>query len=401
MVLPLLWVLLAVLAAVLGWTTEAAAFYWVSSLMLALWLLAVGAGRVARRSLSAHRSLSVDHIPYDAEASVEVTVANDSPLPVLWLMAKESLPAGLPITGLRGRVGPLAGRASFGFRYTLHGVRRGYYEIGPTVLRMGDLFGLSQKELSAAGANSLTVFPKIVPITHARLPSRRPAGEVRARRRVLEDPTQIVGIRPYQHGDGLRRVHWRATAHTGRLQSKLFEMSSQIENLVVLNLNRSDYPGNPNDAAEAAELAITAAASVTHHMLEQRQRIGLLALARDPASPATGGMIRVSASRRREQLASILSVLGRVELGVAEDLTSVIAREKEQWPWGALVLVITPSFTSETLTSLLSLRSAGFEIHAALPGRGAEAIVAPEALQAVGIPVTSIHSEADIGALGI
>ena len=58
------------------------------------------------------------------------------------------------------------------------------------------------------------------------------------RQRVLEDPSQIIGIRPYQHGDGLRRIHWRATAHTGRFQSKLFEVSAQVECVLALNLRR-------------------------------------------------------------------------------------------------------------------------------------------------------------------
>ena len=228
MVLPILWVLLAALALVLGWTTGTAAFSWVGYLMLFAWIVGSMAARMAERGLVAERHVAVDRVHHGGETTVGLTVANRSRLPVLWMVASESLPAGLPMTGLRGRVGPLAGGASFSFRYTLHGARRGYHELGPTVLRTGDIFGLSQRERHAAGVASFTVYPKIIPITHARLPSRRPSGEVRTRQRVLEDPTQIVGIRPYQHGDGLRRVHWRATAHTGRLQSKLFEVSAQV-----------------------------------------------------------------------------------------------------------------------------------------------------------------------------
>lgn len=399
MVLPLLWVLLAALALVLGWTTGTVAFSWVAYLMLLAWIVGAIAARMAERGLVAERHLSVDRIHHGGETTVGLTVANHSRLPVLWMVAAESLPAGLPMTGLRGRVGPLAGGASFSFRYTLHGARRGYHELGPTVLRTGDIFGLSQRERHAAGVAALTVFPKIVPITHARLPSRRPAGEVRARQRVLEDPTQVVGIRPYQHGDGLRRVHWRATAHTGRLQSKLFEISAQVENTLVVNLRRADYPGGPSDAEEAAELAVTAAASIARHVLDRRQRIGLLALGRDPAGEAQDGLLRVRPGRDRDQLTEILSPLGRIELGPSEALSAVLEREKDDLNWGALIVVITPTLPPETVTSILGLRKAGFEVRAILVGRTTPADSA--GLEVFGVPTAVIRSEADISGLGI
>jgi uncharacterized protein (DUF58 family) len=400
-VLPLLWVLLAGLALTLGWTTGAAAFSWIGYLMLTTWLVGLALARLGERGLVAERELSLDRMSHGGAVEVQVTVSNRSWLPVLWLVAAESLPAGLPMAGLRGRVGPLSGGGSFSFRYTLQGARRGFYELGPILLRTGDIFGLVQRERAAAGRAQLTVFPKVLPITHARLPSRRPSAEARSRQRVLEDPTQVVGIRPYQYGDGLRRVHWRATAHTGRLQSKLFEVSAQVENMLVLNLRRADYPDNPVDAQEAAELAVTAAASIARHVLDRRQRIGLLALGRDPAGEDERALLRLRPSRDRGQLTGILSVLGRVQLGPSEALASVLAREKENLHWGTLVVLITPDLAPDSVTTALGLRSSGFEVCAVLVGRGARPGSDAAALTALGFAATSIRSEADIGGLRI
>jgi uncharacterized protein (DUF58 family) len=398
MVLPVPWLLLAGLAIALAWVTATPAFYWLGYFMIAVWLTGVVGARLAQRSLVAVRRLSADRVSHGGEVTVEVTVSNLSSFPVPWLVAAESLPAGLPITGLRGRVGPVRGRRSFSFRYSLHAARRGYYQLGPTVLRTGDIFGLSRREASAGPVDAVTVFPKVVPITHARLPSRRPAGDVRTRQRVLEDPTLVVGIRPYQHGDGLRRVHWRATAHTGRLQSKLFELSAQVENMLVLNLRRADYPHNPADAAEAAELAVTAAASIADHVLARRQRIGLLALGRDPAAQEGDGLLRVRAGRDREQLTAMLTILGRVELGAASDLVAVLDREKEEWAWGTLAILVTPTLSAEALRSAIALRSAGFDVKAVLVSRGVDAAAD---LEPLGITTMVVRSEADIVGLGI
>ena len=53
MVLPLLWMLLAALALVLGWTTGTVAFFWVAYLMLLAWIVGAIAARMAERGLVA------------------------------------------------------------------------------------------------------------------------------------------------------------------------------------------------------------------------------------------------------------------------------------------------------------------------------------------------------------
>ncbi len=401
MVLAPVWALLAVLALVLSWVTGAVSFAWVGYLMLAIWLIGLLAVRLGERGLVATRRLSADCVPFGGQVGVEMEVTNRSWLPVLWLVASETLPAGLALVGTRGRVGPLSGHGRFSYRYTLQGTRRGYFQIGPTLLRTGDLFGLAHRERTGAAPAWLTVYPRIVPITRGRLPSGRPAGEIRTRQRVLEDPTQVIGVRPYQQGDGLRRVHWRATAHTGRLQSKLFELSAQMETIIVLDLRRDEYPGSPAEAQEMAELAIVAAASLAQHTLDYRQRTGLLALAADPApeEPGSGTLLQVPANRGREQLAKILSALGRVQLGPGEKLAAVLEREKKALPWGALLLVIMPRARKEVLPALVGMRKAGFELGTVLVGRRAEVLPQVAGLQTLGISAMPLSSEVDIRGL--
>jgi len=71
----------------------------------------------------------------------------------------------------------------------------------------------------------LLVYPRIIPLTGYDLTSRRPIGDVLLMHRLFEDPTRISGVRPYELGDPLNRVHWRATARTGVLHSKVHEPS--------------------------------------------------------------------------------------------------------------------------------------------------------------------------------
>jgi uncharacterized protein (DUF58 family) len=401
MVVPLLWGLLGVLALVLSYVTTSAAFAWVGYLMLILLLLGQLATRTCARGLTATRELSADRVSFGGQVMVSVTVENRSRLPAVWVAAAEPLAAGLPVRGMRGRLGLLKGRSRFRFSYALEGGRRGYYEIAPTVLRTGDLLGLAQRELTGGTTSSLTVFPRLVAIHRTRFPSRRPSIELRARRRVFEDDLQVVGIRPYQRGDSLRRVHWRATAHTGSLQSKLFQVSAQAAATLVLDLRRTVYPTAPAEASEMAELAICCAASLAHHLLERRQPTGLLCFAHDPlAGSSPAAVYRVPFGRGREQLTAILSLLGRVRLGAAGGLGPALWRGQEEFPWGSMVVVITPRIGADVLPALLALRTSGLEVHVILASR-TPSLAAQAALESIGIPAARLRREEDIGGLGL
>lgn len=399
MVVPLLWGLLGVLAVAISRATGAGVFGWVGYLMLAALGLGQAMTALAARGLRASRWVSADRMAFGEKVRVEVEVENDSSFPAAWVAAAESLPVGLAIRGLRGRVGPMAGRSKFRFSYALEGSRRGYYRLGPVSLRTGDLFGLAEREKPAAGVSAVTVFPRVTAIEHARLSSRRPAPEVRARPRAFEDPSQVVGVRPYQSGDGWRRVHWRATAHTGELQSKLYEVSAQVAAMLVVNLRRTDYAGPSAEVEGWVELAMTCAASLANHLLERRQPVGLMCVGYDPATGEDGPQ-RVPFGRGREQLTALLSVLGRMELGEGEPLGVVLRREQVQMPWGALVIVITPRIVGPALPALLSLKTAGFAAHVVLVG-GAATAATRVPLTVAGIPTSRIRTQEEIGGLGL
>src|SRR4029077_89087 len=125
--------------------------------------------------------------------------------------------------------------------YQLHFEMRGYYQIGPCVLESGDLFGLHRRYRVATEPHFVLVYPKVIPLAGFDIASRRPIGEVRLSHRLYEDPTRISGVRLYQAGDPLNRVHWRATARTGALHSKVYEPSCIVGATVLLDFHAGSY----------------------------------------------------------------------------------------------------------------------------------------------------------------
>jgi uncharacterized protein (DUF58 family) len=80
---------------------------------------------------------------------------------------------------------------------------------------------------------SVTVFPK---------PVRRPYGEDRAavgfgetetQKQKLDADLDTIGVRPYVEGDPMRAIHWKSSARTGRLNSRLYDDSAESEAVIV------------------------------------------------------------------------------------------------------------------------------------------------------------------------
>ncbi len=152
--------------------------------------------------------------------AVVVTVVNRGPLPVIWALLEDLLPRHaliykpphLGVVGKRIQLTMLKKGGRTTLLYQLECNRRGYYQIGPLVLETGDLFGLHRRYRVLSEPHFLLVYPEVVSLEGFELTSRRPIGEVRITHRLFEDPTRIAGVRTYQAGDPLNRVHWKATA---------------------------------------------------------------------------------------------------------------------------------------------------------------------------------------------
>src|SRR5262245_56718978 len=211
-------------------------------------------GRLLARNwmqgLEVRRECNRDKAEVDDTVAVSITVRNTAGLPAPWVIAEDLLPAKTvghkpPRVKVKGkRIGIFlirSGREKT-LRYQVQFKQRGFYQLGPAVLESGDLFGLPRRYRLGAEPHYVLVYPKVVPLEGYDIASRRPIGEVRLSHRLYEDPTRISGVREYQQGDPLNRVHWKATARTGTLHSKVYEPSTLAGTTIVLDYHQAGYP---------------------------------------------------------------------------------------------------------------------------------------------------------------
>jgi uncharacterized protein (DUF58 family) len=343
-----------------------------------LWYRFCLRGLVYRRQLGERRVFFGEKVP------LRVSVENRKLLPLPWLEVEDEFPEPLTLQGKRlephhkPRRMLLVNALSLWWfqrvtrRYTIQCLARGVFTLGPLTLRSGDPFGLLSRESQREQIDTLLVYPPLLPIERFGLPARRPFGERAAPRQLLEDPTRIMGVREWLPGDDLRRVHWKATARTMTLQSKVYEPTTTWTLAVFLNINSYANPvlgTNP----PLIELAIAAAASVAQWATEQGYAVGLFAnglqttqgedelpsaaAVERPSEINRAMRIRHPPSSRAEQFSRILESLTRLVPFFGSPIEQMVVDEQSRLPAGATLVLISVA-AAVTPSLLATLRQA-------------------------------------------
>ncbi len=172
---------------------------------------------------------------------VSVEIKNESSISVPWLLIEDALSRDafsgttprIRIDGGRLNLIRLKAGETAHLAYQVTFLTRGYFQLGPLLLETGDVFGLHRRFRVAGEPHFALVLPKVLPLQGYNLASRRPIGEIRVVHRLFEDPTRLAGVRPYQHGDPLNRIHWRATARTANCTAA-FTRTSRVAGATFL-----------------------------------------------------------------------------------------------------------------------------------------------------------------------
>ena len=166
---------------------------------------------------------------------------------------------------------------------------RGVYEIGPSVLRVGDPFGWFEirRELDARG--ELIVYPSL----HELTPLEKGGDAVTAIHELLTaadigDESEIRGIREYRIGDSPRRIHWPLTARHRTPVVKEFHPVVTGDHWLFLDLNRHAVAGLGRTSS--IETAIRITASIANLSLTQGHRVAVVAGSEEEEpTPRAGG----------------------------------------------------------------------------------------------------------------
>jgi len=358
-----LWVLLAVLFATAALVSRqetllVAPLLFLTVLAVArLWERNVFRGVTYRRVLSPRRAFVGETV----ELTVEVD--NHKVLPLSWLCVTDLLPEGLTLEGASAGPGANVLYEVFALRwyerlrkrYRIRCHTRGYFRLGPAHFVSGDVFGIFKVQARDPHADWLIVYPNVHPIEAFGLPATDPFGDFKARQRLLEDPLRTIGVRDHQHGDGLRRIHWKATARRQRLQSRLYEPAASHNLVLFLNIATLDLPWL-GTIPETLERLVSVTASLANYAIEQRYTVGVVV---NSSVPNSKQHIKVPPGRSPRQLTRILEALAAVTPVAPFSIERLLAMESPRLPQGSTLVLVTAAVSRSLAATLLHLSQAG------------------------------------------
>ena len=189
---------------------------------------------------------------------------------------------------------------------------RGLHRLGPTLAVTGDAFGLRRVQSTLIPATRLLIYPRIVDLDTLVIAAGAPLPLIGVRTPLYDDPTRVVGVRQYEPGDQFRAIHWTATAAAGDLLVKKYRPAIGRDVMVALDLTRASHP--LPGRRRSAELGVTVAASIAHHLVTvRREAVGLRLVGRDtPTGEDTASELNPGRDERR--LMDLLERLARADL---------------------------------------------------------------------------------------
>ena len=291
---------------------------------------------------------------------------NQKFLPLTWLEVADVFPASLPVNGKAMIPDPVTSLGQFRSFWTLGAfqrvrrhftidcTQRGYHAFGPTTVSTGDGFGLFSRHATHHERERLIVYPRLYTAADLRLPAKNPFGE-RSALGLFADPLRTAGIREWQPSDELRRIHWKATARSQELLSRVYEPSEEPQILIFLNVAtmRRHWQGN---IPELQERTISVAASLAALSTEMRLPVGLLA---NGIMPNSDQALRLLPGRSPNQLVHILELLAAVTPFAIRPIEELLLQEAPRLPWGATLLVVTAVAHDDLLVAVQDLNRAG------------------------------------------
>lgn len=235
--------------------------------------------------------------------------------------------------------------------------RRGIFSLGPTTIETGDPFGLFPVSRTFFTDESILVYPLMVEITSFPNPAGILPGGEALRRRTAQITPNAAGIREYEPGDPLSRIHWLSTARRDRLMSKEFELDPQAEVWLFLDADRTGQASVPSPRETRSgenlwrsryeyslppsteEYAVSIAASLARYFLRLGRSVGF--------ASAGQALSVIPPDRGGRQLAKILESLALLRAQGDLPLQGLVELQAQHIPRGSTVVLITHSVEEE------------------------------------------------------
>ena len=200
--------------------------------------------------------------------------------------------------------------ASFSGEVAWKLVRRGLIDWPGARAGTVDPIALSDGMTARDAPAELLILPRPHKLRRLSLGGGLASAQLLQRVTVAADAAEVHGVRPYQPGEGGRRIHWRATARTGELHVIEWEEETAADLTILLDVQADLIAGSAGQ--DTLESSITAVASVAAFLLERGQQARIFWWQDAASADASGPRLMRVEARHQTGLTQILVALAKI-----------------------------------------------------------------------------------------
>jgi uncharacterized protein (DUF58 family) len=294
--------------------------------------------------------VDLDHERQVQGETVEVELELRTQRPLTHLELLLDLPDGLVAETPNPQLISLSADERRAIDHTLRCERWGAYVVGDLLLRSQDPFGLLVHEWTIERKLPLKVYPHGETLRRLLRPLDTQAFAGNQVPRARGEGIEFADLRPFEPGDRVRRINWRATARRG--EPWVTETHPERNSDVVIFLDTFLEARLVDEST--LDQAVGAAGALARHYLAEKDRVGLVSF---------GGVINwLTASSGLVQLYRVLDSLLDAEIFLSYAWKDIDLLPVRTLPPKALVLALSPLLDERAVGALLDLRARGFDL---------------------------------------
>ncbi len=370
--------LIALTLLAIALSTGGAIYYLLFWTMMMILLIALETALATLVTIRVRTSLQKSRAVRGETVSIRMNLRRGSILPVGLIELEVSSPSDDHSVGkIAVQLPPLKDKE---YRYAMSCPHRGHYQMGITKVYVTDIFSLFTFSRALRGS---TATVSVVPKTETVAPMAIEPGDMgtQGQVRVSEDISSPSGVRTWQDGDHLKKVHWKLTMRKRELMVRTYEESARPDTLVLMDVS-------PVSASRSQVLTIedtmcdTAASAVLAQMTAgYRVRMPL----------SSSRPIEISGQFPGE-INQFLEVLTDLKFDCPYSFDQVLALEMRRLQRTGGVLLVTARLTSAIADSALRMRRLGVRVQFGWVAESVtpECLTIKAQLELNGIPVRQI-----------
>ncbi len=237
--------------------------------------------------------------------------------------------------------------------YATNCYKRGLWKIGPVSIISQDALGFFMRTQTINIYSEILIYPSLFKIfDFPQLASGSVSWLGVETAKISGDSHEFFGIREYERGDAISRIHWPSSAKHNRLIVKQFERNAVREATIVIDLKKGHDIGSGKETT--LEYSVKIAGSISRYLLDEGAFVQIIGYGREAMILPFG--------KGESHKFKILEYLAKVRSDGAFNLDQVLDEASFAAPHRSTLIVIMLDNDIESITRLVQFKVRGVKL---------------------------------------